>query len=307
VLDSPHARLIHHAERALDRTPVWPDGPTHPSLTAPLGTWAILLGASVRTGVDVSLADPIDAIAGLGSRPILILHGELDINVFWEQAQILDTKLTAAAEKVDVRYTRYADDITASGERLEHVMQFEAAARSIVRRMRSPMLTFNEEKRGLYTLGQRRMVTGLVLTPTQEISIGRAAELAGQPYVEFWHLLTELDLPLPRPIARGRPSSHTSSGPSTRNSYDIGASPAAASGRPMAMLPANSAVGPGASPIRHRPTCCWDTAICGCLPAGKHSRSRAKRFAANWDTSLHATSASTIARCKTLTTRSPCS
>jgi pimeloyl-ACP methyl ester carboxylesterase len=78
VLDSPHARLIHHAERALDRTPVWPDGPTHPSLTAPLGAWAILLGASVRTGVDVSLADPIDAIAGLGSRPILILHGELD-------------------------------------------------------------------------------------------------------------------------------------------------------------------------------------------------------------------------------------
>ena len=37
----------------------------------------------------------------------------------------------------------------------------------------SAKLTFNEGKRGLYKKGQRRMVTGLILTPTRQVSIGR--------------------------------------------------------------------------------------------------------------------------------------
>lgn len=85
----------------------------------------------------------------------------------------LDTKLSEVAKKLRVRYTRYADDITVSGRRLEHVTEFEAAARAIVGKTGSPKLTFNEEKRGVYTMGQRRMVTGLVLTPTRNVSIGR--------------------------------------------------------------------------------------------------------------------------------------
>jgi predicted HTH domain antitoxin len=40
-----------------------------------------------------------------------------------------------------------------------------------------------------------RAALAIFLFLTQEISIGRAAELAGQPYLDFWHLLTELDLP----------------------------------------------------------------------------------------------------------------
>jgi retron-type reverse transcriptase len=85
----------------------------------------------------------------------------------------LDTKLSEAAERAHVTYTRYADDITASGQRLEDVLRFEAITRAVVKKMRSPRLVFNDEKRGVYTKGQRRMVTGLVLTPVQKISIGR--------------------------------------------------------------------------------------------------------------------------------------
>jgi RNA-directed DNA polymerase len=85
----------------------------------------------------------------------------------------LDTKLSDAAGKARVAYTRYADDITVSGARLEDLTRFEALARAVVQKMKSPQLMFNEEKRGVYTMGQRRMVTGLVLTPTQKISIGR--------------------------------------------------------------------------------------------------------------------------------------
>jgi hypothetical protein len=72
-----------------------------------------------------------------------------------------------------VSYTRYADDITISGERSDQVELLEKEAMQLVRRMKSPKLTFNDKKRGLYTKGQRRMVTGLIITPQKEVSIGR--------------------------------------------------------------------------------------------------------------------------------------
>lgn len=86
----------------------------------------------------------------------------------------LDTEFSREAQGLRVTYTRYADDITISGASLEDVRAFEVVTRRIVRTTRSPKLSFNEEKSGTYLRGQRRMVTGLVITPTGEISIGRA-------------------------------------------------------------------------------------------------------------------------------------
>jgi hypothetical protein len=86
----------------------------------------------------------------------------------------LDRKFGAAAKRAGVAYTRYADDMTISGARLEDVRAFEVSAREIVSDTQSPRLEFNEEKRGIYLRGQRRLVTGLVITPTEQISIGRA-------------------------------------------------------------------------------------------------------------------------------------
>lgn len=85
----------------------------------------------------------------------------------------LDDKFNLAAKKRKLIYTRCADDITVSGERLEDIRELEIAVRKIVETTRSPRLEFNEEKRGIYLRGQRRMVTGLVITPTETISIGR--------------------------------------------------------------------------------------------------------------------------------------
>ena len=85
----------------------------------------------------------------------------------------LDTKLALLAETNGIGYTRYADDITVSGRSVDSVLAFEKLVRREVARMRSPKLTFNDEKRGLFGRGQRRMVTGLIVTPSGQVSIGR--------------------------------------------------------------------------------------------------------------------------------------
>lgn len=85
----------------------------------------------------------------------------------------LDVRMTALAERFDVVYSRYADDITVSGKHVDEVLEFERLARREVKSTKSPKLTFNDEKRGLYLRGQRRLVTGLVLTPAERVSLGR--------------------------------------------------------------------------------------------------------------------------------------
>jgi hypothetical protein len=74
---------------------------------------------------------------------------------------------------MNVVYTRYADDITVSGKSIEDVLRFETSLMHTINATRSPMLAMNDQKRGIYLKGQKRMVTGLIVTPNGEISIGR--------------------------------------------------------------------------------------------------------------------------------------
>jgi retron-type reverse transcriptase len=85
----------------------------------------------------------------------------------------LDTALARYASRIKVRYTRYADDITVSGDTIEGVQNFENYVIQTLAATRSPRLTLNSQKRGIYLTGQRRMVTGLVITPLGAVSIGR--------------------------------------------------------------------------------------------------------------------------------------
>jgi RNA-directed DNA polymerase len=85
----------------------------------------------------------------------------------------LDSELSGYAERLGVKYTRYADDITVSADEPAPILEFERLARRAVSKQKSPALRFNEAKRGFFTKGGRRTVTGLVITPDKKISVGR--------------------------------------------------------------------------------------------------------------------------------------
>jgi RNA-directed DNA polymerase len=85
----------------------------------------------------------------------------------------LDERFCQVAAETHVIYTRYADDITLSGNSIENVLSFEKFFADILRSTKSPSLTPNNLKRGVYLRGQRRMVTGLIITPSGTVSIGR--------------------------------------------------------------------------------------------------------------------------------------
>jgi pimeloyl-ACP methyl ester carboxylesterase len=69
ILDSTHATLANALGARLDR-----DG--YP-LSIP-GAWSILLGGLLRTGEDMSSADPVQAIGRYGERPVLIIAAGRD-------------------------------------------------------------------------------------------------------------------------------------------------------------------------------------------------------------------------------------
>lgn len=85
----------------------------------------------------------------------------------------LDREFASACKQSAVVYTRYADDITLSANSIEALLAAEREIIRIVARCKRPKLSFNQEKRGIFTTAGRRLVTGLVLTPDGKISLGR--------------------------------------------------------------------------------------------------------------------------------------
>jgi hypothetical protein len=104
-----------------------------------------------------------------------------------------DTSMHSFAEKHGIRYTRYADDITVSAKEFLKLHQFEKHLRSYISRNKTPELIVNEEKRVVFSASERRLVTGLVLTPDGKVSLGRdrKRELAS---LIHRHLLGQLDV-----------------------------------------------------------------------------------------------------------------
>ncbi|MDP9244199.1 MAG: alpha/beta hydrolase [Chloroflexota bacterium] len=72
VLGSMHATLANAAQARLEKA-------GYPFSVA--GAWAVLLGGLIRTGQDMSAVDPVQAIARLGTRPVLILSGGKDDSI----------------------------------------------------------------------------------------------------------------------------------------------------------------------------------------------------------------------------------
>lgn len=84
----------------------------------------------------------------------------------------LDYHVDQMARDFDVRYTRYADDIYFSARRPNILKDVEKEFRNRLYQL-APLLKINEEKTRRKSRKTRRIVTGMVLTPMHQVSIGR--------------------------------------------------------------------------------------------------------------------------------------
>jgi pimeloyl-ACP methyl ester carboxylesterase len=72
IVESTHATLASAAQARIERA-------GYP-LAMP-ASWAVLLGTLIRTGEDVSSADPLQAVERLDDRPLLLVYGGADDSI----------------------------------------------------------------------------------------------------------------------------------------------------------------------------------------------------------------------------------
>lgn len=85
----------------------------------------------------------------------------------------MDEWLSEQATARGLAVTRYADDIAVSGPNLPALRKFERDFEALLRKNKGLKLELNSKKRGIYGPGERKLVTGLILTPEGKVSIGR--------------------------------------------------------------------------------------------------------------------------------------
>lgn len=84
-----------------------------------------------------------------------------------------DDIVTREAARRKIAYTRYADDMTFSGQRIGLLRDMITIIPKAVREARGPKLSVNQEKTKFVSLAFQRNVTGLVLGNGGEVGIGR--------------------------------------------------------------------------------------------------------------------------------------
>jgi uncharacterized protein len=93
AVESTHAAIASAIQARLERA-------GYP-LAMP-GSWAVLLGTLLRTGVDVSSADPVQAIERLDGRPVLILEAGADDTIGADDATELRDAADSAGSPVEL-------------------------------------------------------------------------------------------------------------------------------------------------------------------------------------------------------------
>lgn len=93
IAESVHATLANAAQARLDRS-------SYP-LSMP-GSWAILLGALIRTGEDVSAVDPVQTVEHLDERPLLLIHAGRDSSIGPDDAEALLAAAEAAGSPAEL-------------------------------------------------------------------------------------------------------------------------------------------------------------------------------------------------------------
>jgi fermentation-respiration switch protein FrsA (DUF1100 family) len=99
IVESTHATLANAVQARLEAG-------GYP-LSIP-GNWAALLGALLRTGVDMSSADPLQAITGLDDRPVLIISGGQDQSIGSDDAEALRDAAAEAGSPVELQVCQAA-------------------------------------------------------------------------------------------------------------------------------------------------------------------------------------------------------
>jgi len=94
ALDSMHTRLVYQFEQRLKQS----GHPPYP------GTWAVFIGSWIRTGQDLGAADPADALADIGTRPMLITHGTADVEDLPERTEEFVADAEAAGIPVQLHW-----------------------------------------------------------------------------------------------------------------------------------------------------------------------------------------------------------
>jgi pimeloyl-ACP methyl ester carboxylesterase len=93
IVESTHATLANAVQARLDQG-------GYP-LSVP-GSWAALLGALMRTGEDMSAADPVQAIERLDERPVLIISAGEDDAIGANDGEELLAAATAAGSPAEL-------------------------------------------------------------------------------------------------------------------------------------------------------------------------------------------------------------
>jgi RNA-directed DNA polymerase len=108
---------------------------------------------------------PLRLCIGAPSSPLL------SNSILYDFDSIVYSKISAA--DLDVKYTRYADDLTFSSCDSHALSVLEAIVRDAVKEISYPRLIVNEGKTVRASKAGRRTVTGIVLTPDGKVSVGR--------------------------------------------------------------------------------------------------------------------------------------
>lgn len=87
-----------------------------------------------------------------------------------------DTFVSKEAERRGISYTRYADDLTFSGQRLGMTKDMVGVVAEGIRHIGRPKLRINDEKTTFVTAASQRKVTGVVLGNDGSIGIDRATK-----------------------------------------------------------------------------------------------------------------------------------
>jgi len=88
----------------------------------------------------------------------------------------IDEKIKRLCAEKKLNVTRYADDITISGDEIEKFSEIKSSIIAILKEAPYPKLYLNDEKTVFVSKRYRRTVTGLVLSNDEKVSIGRYAK-----------------------------------------------------------------------------------------------------------------------------------